>query len=105
MNRVVAVTAAWFRIAYAAVFLVAIAQLASVPSLLGDPELALNAIESYNIVWRVGLLLFALHLLLVGYLGYRSGFMPRVLAVLIAIAGAGYFVDGDPADEVEASRH
>jgi hypothetical protein len=54
----------------------------------------MNALESYNIIWRTGLILFAVHLLLVGYLGFRSGFMPKILAVLIAIAGIGYLADG-----------
>lgn len=94
VNRMVAVTAAWFRIAYSAVFLVAIAQLATVPSLLGQPDLAMNALGSYNIIWQSGLILFGMHLLLVGYLAYRSGFMPLVLGGLIAIAGVGYLVDG-----------
>ena len=94
VNRMVAITAAWFRIAYSAVFLVAITQLTIVPTLLGDPRSAMNAIESYNIIWRTGLILFAIHLFLVGYLGFRSGFMPKVLAALIAIAGIGYLVDG-----------
>lgn len=94
VNRMLAVTAAWFRVAYSAVFFVAIAQLATVPTLLDEPELALHALESYEIVWRTGLILFGVHLLLVGYLAYRSGFMPRVLGVLLAIAGVGYVADG-----------
>lgn len=94
VNRVVAVTASWFRIAYAAVFVVAIGQLATVPGLLDQPELAMNAIDGYTLVWRTGLVLFGLHLLLVGYLGFRSGFMPRVIAALVAVAGFGYVWDG-----------
>ncbi len=94
VNRMVAITSAWFRVAYSAIFLVAIAQLATVPGLVEQPEVAMNAIDGYFIVWRTGLTLFGVHLLLVGYLAYRSRFIPRVLAVLIAIAGAGYLVDG-----------
>lgn len=94
VNRMLAVTAAWFRIAYAAVFVVAITQLALVPSLLSDSDLAMNAIDGYYAIWRIGLILFAAHLLLVGYLAFRSGFVPRWLGILIAIAGIGYLVDG-----------
>lgn len=36
---------------------------------------------------------FGLHLVLVGYLTYRSGFMPRLLGVLVVIAGLGYLSD------------
>lgn len=93
INRVAAQTAAWFRIAYSAVFLVAIAHLVSVPSLLGDPASALRAVESYTVIWQVGLSLFAVHLILVGYLGFRSGLLPKVLGILLVIAGLGYFAD------------
>jgi len=94
VNATVAQAAAWFRVAYTAVFLVAITQLAIAPTLIDEPQALMNALDSYTIIWRTGLILFAVHLLLVGYLGFRSGFMPRVLALLIAIAGVGYLVDG-----------
>ena len=93
-NRMVALTAAWFRIAYAAVFVVAITQLASVPDLLPNADLALDAIDSYNVIWHVGLMLFAAHLVLVGYVALRSRILPLWLGILVGIAGAGYFVDG-----------
>jgi hypothetical protein len=41
----------------------------------------------------VSLVLFGTHLLLIGYLIYRSGFAPKLLGVLVALAGAGYLVD------------
>jgi len=94
VNRTLAVLAAWFRVAYVAVFVVAITQLALVPSLLAHPDLGLNAIDAYYATWRIGLILFAAHLLVVGYLFFRSGFAPRWLGVLIAIAAVGYLVDG-----------
>jgi hypothetical protein len=36
---------------------------------------------------------FRRYLLIVGYLAYRSGYVPRFLGVLLAIAGLGYLVD------------
>ena len=39
------------------------------------------------------LLLFGAHLLVIGYLACRSGHVPRVLGVLLAVAGLGYIVD------------
>jgi len=35
-------------------------------------------------------LLFAFHLLLLGYLVYRSGFWPKILGILLLIAALGY---------------
>jgi hypothetical protein len=86
--------AAWFRIAYAAVYLVAILQLVLALSLLSEPEQALRAIEAYNTIWLVGLILFGVHLLLIGYLAYRSGFIAKVFGILLVVAGLGYIADG-----------
>lgn len=38
-------------------------------------------------------LFFALHLLLVGWLVVRSGFLPRILGFLLALASVGYFAE------------
>jgi hypothetical protein len=40
----------------------------------------------------VGLLLFGVHLVLLGYLVYRSGYIPRVIDVLLAIDGSAWVV-------------
>ena len=40
----------------------------------------------------MGLLLFGVHLVLPGYLGYRSGYIPRVIDVLLAIDGSAWVV-------------
>jgi hypothetical protein len=94
VNRSVSITAAWFRVAYAAVYLVAIIQLVIALGLVGDPDQALRAIDAYNTIWLVGLILFGVHLLLIGYLAYRSGFMAKVFGILLVVAGLGYIADG-----------
>jgi hypothetical protein len=94
VNRSVSITAAWFRVAYAAVYLVAIIQLVVAFGLLGEPDQALRAIHTYDTIWLVGLIAFGVHLLLIGYLAYRSGFMAKVFGILLVIAGLGYIADG-----------
>lgn len=94
VNRIVAVTAAWFRVSYAAVFVVAIAQLATVPGLLDEPDVALHAVDAFNVIWQLGLVLFGVHLLLVGYLAFGLGIVAKVVGALVAIAGLGYLIDG-----------
>jgi hypothetical protein len=49
--------------------------------------------ERSRSILSFALFLFGLHLLGVGYLAYRSGYVPRLLGVLIAIAGLGYVID------------
>jgi len=39
------------------------------------------------------LILFGIHLAIVGYLAYVSGYVPKLLGVLLVIAGAGYVFD------------
>lgn len=97
--------AAWFRLAYAGVFLVAIGQLVGVLRLLeGDDYLAvfsadqlhaqaLLGINAFSDIWDAGFVLFGLHLLVLGYLAYRSGYVPKLLGGLLAIAGFGYAFD------------
>jgi hypothetical protein len=94
VNRSVSLMAAGFRVAYAAVYLVAIIQLVVALGLLSDPDQAMRAIDAYTTIWHVGLILFGVHLLLLGYLGYRSGYMAKVFGILLVVAGLGYLADG-----------
>lgn len=104
VNKPLATLAAWLRLIYAAIFAVAISQLAGVPPLLSHtqylttisidrPTEALMKIQTFQDIWSVSLVLFGLHLVLIGYLAYKSGYVPRVLAVLLVIAGGGYLID------------
>jgi len=94
VSRGVSTMAALFRVAYAAVFLVAIIQLVVALGLLGDPTQAMRAIDEYNTIWLVGLIFFGVHLVLIGYLAYRSGYMAKVFGILLVVAGLGYLIDG-----------
>ena len=53
----------------------------------------LAEIQQFYDIWSLGLGLFGIHLLLIGWLAFTSGFVPRVIGVLVAIAGAGYLID------------
>ncbi|MBT2523535.1 DUF4386 domain-containing protein [Arthrobacter sp. ISL-28] len=94
VNRSLSMMAAWFRLAYSAVFLVAICRLLEVPALLDDGERVLHAVDGFNTVWKVGLILFGFHLMLIGYLAYRSRFMASIFGMLLVINGIGYIADG-----------
>ena len=52
--------------------------------------LFLNAYEVGALIWGA---FFGLHLLLLGYLLLKSGYLPRFLGVLFLLASAGYLVD------------
>jgi Domain of unknown function (DUF4386) len=105
VSRSISMLAACFRLVYAGVFLVAISQLVGVLHLLSNNAYlfafstdqlyaqALTGIGTFKDIWAAGLVLFGLHLLLIGYLAYRSGYVPKFLGVLLAIAGLGYVAD------------
>jgi hypothetical protein len=82
--------AACLRIAYAAVFVVAISQLIGALRLHAQ---ALQHINTFTTIWDAGLVLFGLNLFVLAYLAYRSGYVPKLLGVLLAIAGFGYVFD------------
>lgn len=104
-SRSLSLLAAWFRVVYAGVFAVAVSNLvgalhlASPPDYLdvySTPQLQaqlLQRFETFDDVWSAGLLVFGVHLLVLGYVAYRADYVPTVLAVLLGIAGLGYAVD------------
>jgi Domain of unknown function (DUF4386) len=93
VDRRLSAAAAWMRVTFAGLFAVATSRLAHAYTLLQEPEQALHAIESFRTIWLVSLGLFGLYLILIGYLEFRSTFVPKVFGVLLAISGAGYIID------------
>jgi hypothetical protein len=43
--------------------------------------------------YGISLLLFAFYFPMIGYLVYKSGFLPRILGIIYALAGLGYFIN------------
>ena len=52
--------------------------------------LFLNAYEYGALIWGT---FFGFHLLVLGYLLFKSGYLPRILGVLFVLASLGYLVD------------
>jgi hypothetical protein len=110
VDRSLSLLAAWFRVVYAAMLAIALGSLMQVPQLVsGDGFLkafqadqlhaqVMLSLGAFDRTWTLGLVLFGLHLLLLGYLAFKSDLMPRVLlkvlGILLIIASVGYLVDG-----------
>ena len=101
-NRSFSLLAAWFRIIYAVIFAFSLTKLYGVFQLLTSPGAsqgngvftqALNGIDTFQSGWDIGLILFGVHLLLLGLISFRFGTIPKWLGALLAIAGSGYLVD------------
>jgi Domain of unknown function (DUF4386) len=104
VSKPISAAAAGMRIVYAGIFAVAIVQLTGAARLLGGTPLpasgaarvhaqAMSDINRFTDIWHAGLILFGLYLLVIAWLAWRSGYVPRLLGVLVAIAGLGYIYD------------
>lgn len=104
VHRALSLLTAWFRLIYAAVALGGLMHLVSAFRLLdgGAYGEAFGAellqahvevlIKSFRYEWSLSIVIFGIHLALLGYLVARSGYIPRILGVLLAIAGLGHMV-------------
>jgi hypothetical protein len=104
VNRSLSLLTAWFRLIYTAIALFGPLKLLTAYRLLdtSDSVAAVGSAKSYDQIelllessryeWGIGLVLFGIHLILLGYLVYRSNFIPRTLGVLLVVAGMGYIV-------------
>lgn len=54
----------------------------------------MSYLKTFQSIWDKALILFGFHLLLLGYLTFRSGYVPKWLAVFLVLAALGYIIDG-----------
>lgn len=97
--------AAWSRLVYAIIFGIALTNVYSVLQLLGDagylsafetPEIQAQVMLSLNAfrdTWDVGYIFFGIHLFLLGIVAVRSGFIPKIVGIILVLAGISYLVD------------
>ena len=105
VSRGIARLAAWSRLAYSAVLMLAVSQLAGVPKLLGSDDYsslfgekqlqaqAMLKLDDFTDIWNAALVLFGVHLALLGYLVLKADYVPSWVGILLVIAGAGYVFD------------
>ena len=55
--------------------------------------LVMTSVNRFTNGWDVALVIFGLHLLVLGYLVFRSTYVPKVIGILVAIAALGYLID------------
>lgn len=105
VNQALSLLAALFRLVYTAVAVGGLMNMATVyrmvtvpnyASALGPGALAAQVellLHSFRTDYALGIgLLFSIHLVLIGYLIFRSRYMPAWLGVLLAIDGIGWLV-------------
>jgi Domain of unknown function (DUF4386) len=50
-------------------------------------------LDAYQYGWAIALVCFGVHLVLLGFLVLRSDYAPRIIGILLILAGLGYLVD------------
>lgn len=94
VNRTVSLLAAFMSLMGCAVLAVGcVFYLAALPALAAaqqSPTLALMFIKLYAQSFNTSLVFFGFYCLLIGYLIFRSTFMPRILGVGMMLAGLGW---------------
>jgi Domain of unknown function (DUF4386) len=105
VNKSLSLLAAWFRVVYAAIFAISLSNLLIALQLLnGDGFLkafetnqlyaqVMVFLNAFTDGWDLGLVIFGLHLLVLGYLVFKSGYLPKILGILVILAGSGYLID------------
>lgn len=105
VNKNLSLLAGWFRLVYAVIFAISLFNLVAVPGLLtstdylkafGTEQLNAQVMFSLNAFrdgWNIGFIFFGVHLILLGYLVFKSGYVPSLFGILLMIAGIGYLAD------------
>lgn len=105
VDRDVALVTAWFRLTYTVFLGAGLTYFFEVVQLLGNADYmaalsteqihaeVMVALGSFEATWLIGLAAFGIHLVLLGRLALRSGWVPRLMAWLLMIAGVAYVAD------------
>jgi hypothetical protein len=94
-NRSLSALAAWLRVIYGVIFMFAISKLyVALQVLAPDGAQAMSFLKAFQSIWDMGLILFGVHLLVLGYLAFSSGYIPKWLGIFLVLASVGYIVDG-----------
>lgn len=105
IDRDVSLVTAWFRLTYTVFLGAGLVYFFEVLQLLGNTDYAaalgaeqvnaqvMMSLNSFETTWLIGLAAFGIHLILLGSLAMRSGWVPRAMTWLLIAAGVAYVVD------------
>jgi hypothetical protein len=104
VNKDLSLLMAWFRLLYVAILGTSLLNYIKVLLLIsGDNYFSgfgvdqiqsqvMLLINAFDNMWSIGLFVFGFHLYLLGYLSYKSGYIPKTFGILLIIAFAGYVI-------------
>src|SRR3569832_1341595 len=104
VNKNFSLLTAWFRLVYAVIAIVGLLNIVSIINLLSPAyylfaskpdQLDLHVmllVKSFKSAFSFGILFFAIHLILLGGLVFRTPYIPSILGILLIISGIGYLM-------------
>ncbi|MFZ3590563.1 DUF4386 domain-containing protein [Bacillus sp. DJP31] len=104
LSKNLSLLAAWLRLTYATILGLAILNLVVV-MLLTNGSNYLSAfdtdqlqaqvmlfLEAFEVIWSIGLIIFGVHLFVVGYVASKSESIPKIISILLLVASIGYIL-------------
>jgi hypothetical protein len=105
VNQNLSLLSGWLRLVNSTIFGIALFNLFNVLQILSGAEY-LNAFgtdqshaqvmlnfNTFNTTWLIGLVFFGLHLLVLGNLIFKSGYIPKFIGLFLVVAAIGYLID------------
>ena len=105
VNKSLSLLAAWLRLVYAGMLGIALLNLVMVMILASGADYlavfepdqlhaqVLFFVNAFYDMWALGLIIFGLHLAFLGYLVFKADYTPKILGVLLLLAGFSYLLD------------
>lgn len=105
VNDSLSLLTAWFRVIYTVIAVVVLFNLFSALQLLTSAGYlaametnqlyaqVMGLTDAFGNGWLISFVFFAIHLFLLGYLVFKSGTMPKIMGILLMLAGLAYLSD------------
>jgi hypothetical protein len=105
VNRSLSLLASIFQLVYAAIAFDGVVNLVTAYNLLTAPEYlaafgtaplhaqVMLQLHAFRHHWALSLVLFGIHLVLIGYLIFHSSYIPKIIGILLMINGLGWVLD------------
>nr|WP_238343545.1 DUF4386 domain-containing protein [Gracilibacillus saliphilus] len=105
LNNILSLLGAWLRLMYTAILAIAVFNLIMVMLLTNSADYeslfhidqlqgkVMLFLDAFHMIWSMGLVIFGGHLLVVGYITFKSDNIPKFISILLLIASVGYIVN------------
>jgi len=105
VNHSLSLLMGWWRLVYSTIFAVALVNYLDILHLLGESGLSASmdtaqlstkvklSVKAFSDLWTIGFIFFGLHLTFLGYLVSKAGYIPKIIGILVLIAGISYLID------------